>query len=731
MIKFLDSSFRTHLISGFPRDNRFYIDFRQLRYPALSGTEGTYSLITSADNQPGSHNLTGGTPEFLFPLPSTLTINIRARANFEHDTASNQPMKGWYVSATQYLIIQYNATDDRVEVVWYDGTAERKLQSDQFDDGTSHDDIDAWYDFTFALDLTTGTTAGSALYVDRTSQDTTWSGNIDTKSTNFPAMEVRGDGNGNAGDWLINQIRIFPNKVASASEIADDFKDVKDEEIVWHFNGIDLGQTRCNVTSRAGRFSLQRSIEGLLRRPVANSARFSLRSPAGQFADDQYAAFDPANEVYNGTSAQAYMQARCPVEVETWFSNSFELLIRGRLSDDKFSRRTPVGPQQTIQLQIMDGVEDLKRYAISEHVSYEDYTMCDPSSESTSLLHTLVRIVTKPSITNYVANSSFENTTISDSWTASGTGASLAKAAGGLFGSNEAQLASGGGGNASFYQDVTFTGDKLLNPREEYTYSIWIKSTAACSGTIKLAERDGSGENDSTSVAWSIGAGDNWELVEVTHTLTDSNSDRLRAEITLTTGSVTLSADGAMLIQDNRALNWFVLNNNDGASGVEGADDADSDSYDMVGFDADQVDITHPWAYIEQHSIVWDELKYLGDATLASYIGFDACGTFKYRSRMKTSYSDPSALLTVTPANNSVRSVVSALEPRQANRIEIYGPKITKTSHIEAAWDAKRSGHFDVGDDGNIEVALANGDQFPDPDVFGDYWAEYTIYRKS
>ena len=99
-------------------------------------------------------------------------------------------------------------------------------------------------------------------------------------------------------------------------------------------------------------------------------------------------------------------------------------------------------------------------------------------------------------------------------------------------------------------------------------------------------------------------------------------------------------------------INCFILNNNDGAAGVESADDADSDSYDTIGFDVDAVNVEHPWALVPQDTPIWDHLKDLGDACGNMYLGLDECGTLKLRAKLKTGYSDPSSLETITLCNS-------------------------------------------------------------------------------
>ncbi len=94
---------------------------------AASDTEYFYidDLKLTSHTVPGSHALTGGYAEYLLPLPDTLNFEIKAKANFAYNVASDQPLFGWYLDATHYLKYIYNATTDKYELEWMDGgTAE-------------------------------------------------------------------------------------------------------------------------------------------------------------------------------------------------------------------------------------------------------------------------------------------------------------------------------------------------------------------------------------------------------------------------------------------------------------------------------------------------------------------------------------------------------------------------------------------------------------------------------
>jgi len=712
-IKDIGSSWKSDL-KTLTNEERYYIDFRQHLYPPYD-SDLAYTAITAA-NEAGSHNLTSGHCDYLLPLTSTLTIYAKIKPTFDYDTADDQPLWAWYVDSDNYLKLEYDAGDDQFQVKWKDGGTERILQSSAYTDNPS---LQTWIELACSIDLTTGDTSGGALYVDGSAADTTWSGNIDAKGMEYPLFSVRHE-DGTEGAYTINQIRVFLSKTTTAAQVANNFKALKDEEIVWHFNGEGCGRTRCNVTSFVTSMTNSKSIEEPTNgSQVANSLSLTLNSINGEFADDQYAAFDPANSVYNGTSAQAYMKHRCRVEAETWYSGNWEPFFIGRLDSGLFARTSVFDGLSYVQIVAEDGVSDIGRTITIAGKSWEDKKLSD-STEADSLFHLIARLATKKDIYNYVANSSFENATIANSWAVAGTGATFSRVAGGLFGSYQGDLVYGSAA-CTVQQTVTFLGTKKLNVGETYNFSIYLKSSAACGDSIVLAEHDSGGSNDSSAGAYSISGGEGWGKYEVSHTITDGDSDRLVVTVELD-DNVTLSMDGAMLVQNDAALNWFILNNNDGSSGTESADDADSDSYDTIGIIADAVDITHPWAIVPRGDTPWDHLKELADASGSMYLGMDASNTLRLISKLATGYSDPSSIETI--GDSDIQDVNSILDVAQANKILVRGVKIKKNENMQNVWDARSVKDFtSLGD--RLAESVADGDDWPDPDTYGEFVAEF------
>ena len=718
-VKHIGSAWKTQMRTGFPQDVRCYIDFRQREYLDEGVGSPTYTLIGSSENRPGSHDLTGGYVRAYLDMPTTFTIRACVRPEFAYTTGSDQPVWSWAnVAATQFLRLYYQASSDKIVLEWYEGGTARTLESQQFDDGTSFDDIDQDLTIDCVVDLTTGgITTGSALYVNGTSRDTAWSGNIDAKAANYYRWTLRAH-DATVGNYSINHVRLYDGLLAVQADITSDFKSVETEEFFWSCDGHATGHTRVNVSQHFHRFSLERSVIDVLGTRTSNDAEIQLYNRVGEFSDDQYVTFDPANDGYNGTSAQAYLHNRCRVWVEHWDSGLFETVFKGRIDDSKFARSSDPKTVSTVKLTCHDIVNEIERYVVVNGVKFENFKMCDPAAEATSLVHVLARLATQRKIKQYLSDSFFNSATPANSW-AKDANVTIARAAGDW--SDFLLQASTTAGGEDFYQQIDFESRRKLNAGETYTFAIYLRSASAFTGNLRLRELDSGGINATSSTAFSLTAGENFTRLEVTRTITDGDSDELRVHVEMTTTGTTLECAWASLTQSKEAPKAVLVNNAEGTAGVTNADAAVAVSWDLVGFDTVAVNITHPWAVIEKFKSPWASLRLLATATLAQYLGADAAGTIKYRSRLETGYSDPSSLETFTDKMVTIQSV---LEERGANKIIIQGVDYVKLADERKVWDAADTGSFQmVGD--KLGVDVANLGVFPNTDDWPSYWAKY------
>jgi hypothetical protein len=658
----------------------------------------------------GSHNLTDGWGDYFLDLTSTLVIDAYFKPGFAFNTADDQYLCGWRNDAAHYLEFLYLAASDCYEVAWYDGVVERQMVTSAYLDNAT---LQVWTRLTASLNLTTGTAAGSELYLNGSLADASWSGVSDVKASNFPKFSVRHISTW-GGTYDVNYVRIFPSKLATASEVANNFRGFKEEEIIWTFNGTMLGHARCNVSSRVSALGIQRARNSVGGNGSPSQARVELMSPGAEFSDDLYAAFDPVNEYYNGTSSQKYLQTAVPMEVETWYASAFECEFMGRVDGNYFSRTVASGDVTRLAVSATDKIAEIANKTKRRATYYENKKLSD-TTETNSLVHLIGRLATQTEWYNFIGNSSFEATTIANSWVAvSGTASRVASS---LLGTYCGQLAASV--SATVYQVVTFTGTKCITPAQNWNFSLYLACASTRTGAVHLGGYAGSTLTESTTAAWSLTGGAGWSKAEVNYTVGTSSINCLRATVSVT-GSATLWMDCAMLAQNNRALDWFVLNTGEGASGTISADVASATSYDTVGFDADAVDFTHPWALVPHQSPILGHLLDIGTATVARRMNIDPAGTLVYRSPLKAGYADPAILLTVTASVD----MLTAVEERQGNKLIVHGVDIVKTKKVVKIWDAEGSG-FPSTSAHAVCVSVVAGASFPDNIKSAVFWMEW------
>jgi hypothetical protein len=711
MVKWISTSWQNYLNTTYPQDHRVYINFRGVEYPPVAAS-GVFALVTSADNRPGSHNLSSGYTSYFCDLTSIVSISTLVKPTCAYNVSTKQAIWSWYSTPSHYLSCYYISSQYCIS--WAEGSTARTMYSSTYANTTA---LQVWTTIGATLDLSLAETGNSKLWVNGSVVDQEWDDTIVARTNYYPRFEIRAE-NAVAGSVTINHLRMFPNL---KEDISNDFKTRKEEEIYWPLNGHGAGHTRCNVSTRVTGIDIGRSIESPTGQANPNTLAVELMSPDGEFADDQYAAFSPTGEVYNGTGSQKYMQTRCPIEVETWYGGMYEHEFVGRVDDGMFQRRSGVGDISRVSVQAMDRSDDMKRRVRQRGRAYDSYELCNTSTSTTSLLHTIAKMESQPEWYNFVANSSFENATASNSWVVTGTSATVTRAAGGLVGSYQLDWLVAGMAS-TMGQQVTYSSTKKLNVGQNWNFSIYGKASTAFNCVLRLNELAVGGTSITTNAAAtaSFTAGTGWVKMEKTVTISTSATAILQPQL-YSLSTATLNVDCAMLVQNDRSLPWFVLNNNDGAAGVESADDSDSGVYDTMGFDVDDAMIVHPWARVEQGESIWEYLTQIGDATAARYIGLDSAGTLKYRTIFKTSYADPSALATI----DATQYIDTILDIQQANKIVVHGVTIRKDNLLRQVWDAAAAGCFTADGTSWIRETVANGGYWPTALTSSDFWASY------
>jgi parallel beta-helix repeat protein len=697
-IKYISSAWRDNL-KTFPSNVRAYADFEQLIYPGYDD-DLTYTVVTSGDNQSGSHNVTGGSAQYLIDLPDTFTLEIKFKPQFAYDVGANQTLLEWQAN-NSYFTIDYVQAVDQFRVKWKDGGTERVLNAGTT--YTSDVQLQVWHTMTMTIDLTTGTTAGSALYIDRSSVDTDWNGNIDSKTSNFPLMYFRQDSTGTAFAYHISYMRFFPNKLASSDDVANGFKDLLDQEIIWHFNGVGIGRSRCNISQYVANFKHAKTRNSDIVF-LSNSLDLTLYNNESQFSTEQNQTYDPSLSQYNGTASQDFLKNNFRIEIEDWYENDYELLFTGRI-DQGLKRQTKTQFFSTVTVRASDDTQRIAKNRRRYGSVFLAKDLAD-TTESNSLFHLIARLGTQDRITNYASNSGFENSTISNSWTA-GSGATLTRSATEkLFGSYSGRIVTTGGAAENIKQIMSFTEIDRLSVGDIFTASVYILSSSGMTWTLELAEYATLGIKDSTTNNLVLSGGEWWTKVEVTHTITDVLSNRLHL-IIKTDDAATSYVDGVMVLRHSVASNWYAENTDDGTAGLYLVDGVEEDLYDTVGFDVDQVDYEHPAVLITEHSDIWAKLKELSGAALAYKMGFDESGTLVLRSRLSPGFSDPSPIETIT----STMSMSTVLENEFFNKIVIRAPKIDISTEYQQVWEW-RNWQLGAGSFRNYEL-LTNGESWP------------------
>lgn len=666
---------------------------------------------------PGSHYLSSGYIETLCPMTETLTLQIKFKPTFAFDTGTNQHICGWYVGTNQYLYVTYAQGGDVFQVLWKDGGAVRTLTSAQYDNGTAFRNVNQWITLTAAIDLSTGTTAGSALWMDKTQDDTSWSGNIDAKSTEFNKLTLRRFTATGAFD--IAHVRYWPNRILTDAEVQNDAKDVADEEIFFSLDGHGTGRTRCNITRFVRSITTTKNVENPANGAQgANRVSLSLNNTAGEFSDDQYAAFAPESDQFNGTIDQKYLQRRSNITIENWYAGDFDTIFFGKLTSGKYQRQTPNDKFGVVYCSAEDMVGVIARQSVRRGRYWEDADLVDTADETDSLLHLITRLATKKEVYNYLPDASFDSTAPDNSWAESSPDVVIARSTSySLFGSNSGQITYTAPGTVA--ATVTFTGKRKLLTGETWTFYGWLQSTAAASDTdnrVYISESDTDGSNALTAEEYTFVGGEGFKKFIVSHTISSSGSDRLVCYLSGSTGDI-IRVDGVHLTLSDTGLNYFVPSTAEGTAGVYSATDAADDSYDTIGFDAQDVAIVHPWRRVEANESLWEYCKDLGNATVASYIGLNSAGTFRYRSRLSSDYSDPVPMGTI----DDPQGIAVELEQTDANRVIVHGVNITKSGGSQGiVWDASASNVFAASTALGLNQSVTTGATWPSTATYGD-----------
>ena len=707
MLKLQSADWVNDTQTDFNSEHRFYLDPRGAEYPVLSGTP-SYVEVSGAYNMPGSYWLSSEVEYLLSPGNSVSGEILFKNVSVDATVVLLRFYGGYTLTLSRASGGGYTLVAVGGSTVTCSGGTIQPIQR-------------VGFTFTYGSNM--------ELYVDGVFVD----GDAAPALTTKPVyLEI------NAGAQYVSHVRIFNGYAATDADHLSSFKDCANEEIFFSFNKADYGRTRCNINT-AGFRSVNSFTLGAEDGYKTKTASISLLNNDGQYSDDQYATFAPELGSYNGSSIQRYLTSAVGLEIETWAPTdtglypstslypsttlfpsgcfyTYEPLFRGLIPSGSFNRSTGAGGVSTISVSAEDAIAEISRRVVRRPRSVQDYYLSRATPSSNSVLHFIAELATKKEVYNYLTNSSFENATIGDSWSTTGTLTRISTAA----------LADSYAGNFSgtdkaLSQTVMFAD---LTKGESFTGSIYIYSASAINGTLVLTDNDSGGVNGTTSTAWAH-TGKGWEKATCEHAITDSTSDRIVFTCNFTGTVANIPVDCAML-KYGGDIGWIVINSNSGttysASGVSAIGSEMSASYDYVGIVADDVTYQHPWVQVEDGDNIWEEIKNVCDAILARHCFIDASNVMRIPSMLSSAL--PASLGSLPAA----AQIASGQQRVTANKLTVQGVQILEWHKPQTLWMAESANIEDDSDsDGKFSRTLADGETFPSIAIDGvvTYEAKY------
>ncbi len=710
-LKYIPHEWSEDIRKNYAHGLNFYINPRCRVIPALTSTGVTYVKNTSAfiDNFRGTYRMqTSGTTSltYLYTMPQRFIVEGWFKPEFAYDVASDQVLFQCG-DAAEFSVI-YNATTDKFDMIQSPGTT---ISSIAF---TSDTQLQCWFYIRAYYD---NTAKQAGLYIWRNTDE------VFCDTENVPG----------AGDFVpLNTISFFPTVTLESSywiihEVeetlaTDEYKTYKaDRQIIFDFNGTTLARERIRIpkvntsTDKRGvtDISLSKSVENPQTGSAgANTARLTLLNINGQFSDDQYDAFDPFQGYYNGTAYQKYLQNRVPVEIESEYINDTSLypsdtlypsntlypagplgtsnvepIFIGRTTQGAFKRNSPNKFLGEVTIDVEDGIAELGETSLDKAYAFDSHDICDPANESDSLVHDIVRIVTKKEIRNFALNSSFENATIANSWTNSGMSTFERSNTYAQFGTYSMKCIADTAGD-KVTQVIKFETIDLIDVGDTFNFSAFIRQGTASTVKIMIEELTSAGALVGTASETACGTDTGvFTRVNVSRTILSSTCTQLRITFYAVDTS-TFYVDGVMLTRGYDPIDYFLLNATDGSSGSGSADSAATYLYDTVAIDADAVDIEHPYALLDKGSSPWEALKDIGNASIAYYVGMTPDGVFRFKVRYAGNTPE-----TIGAVEDNA-GVATSLEVNTCNAVKVHGVIIHKDTAPKNLWNGEAAGIF-------------------------------------
>ena len=169
-----------------------------------TGDEYTYWTAIQNENSDYSTPYVDGaraknSPDETVQMPSQFTVDMVVKPWFAYTSTINHVLYEWNIDGTHVCVLRWNVAATLFGLNYHDGTTNRWILSQQFDDGSAETNINQRIRIIASIDLTTGDTTGSRLIViplesGAIAEDTSWSGNIDALTSTFSTLSI-GHGN--------------------------------------------------------------------------------------------------------------------------------------------------------------------------------------------------------------------------------------------------------------------------------------------------------------------------------------------------------------------------------------------------------------------------------------------------------------------------------------------------------------------------------------------------------
>jgi len=222
-----------------------------------------------------------GVLNYPFEMPEKFTVMFWVRPWFKYDTETYHRFVEWFIDDTHRLIIYYHVTEHKIYVYWQDGGTARVSVSQQFDDGTSYDDINQWIMVALAFDAAGGQTGSRfKVYADTIGEDTDFGGALDAKTSSFPTLSIGQENGTKEADSFISDLLILPNQLLTAEQMDRHYWKTRpwhspgevasfDKSVRIDRSGIRLHNAELNITDWRNRQILISNRDGLMAKDAA------------------------------------------------------------------------------------------------------------------------------------------------------------------------------------------------------------------------------------------------------------------------------------------------------------------------------------------------------------------------------------------------------------------------------------------------------------------------------